>query len=107
MKNIISTLSSRNKFDVFFVGFSDPDSVFKYGDYFQQSDITMWMQIAKYPNNCLWDYEFDYVDKWGSIESTSNWRFSCIGNIAYLHYNSADEPIEGKIVFLSTGKVIA
>lgn len=109
IKDIISTLTSINKIDSFFIGFSDPDLVFKYGDLLKQinDSYNLWIQVAEYPKNCLWDYEYDYSEKWKDLISKTRWHFSCRNNIAYLHYNSADQPIEGEIVYLSTATTIA
>lgn len=102
MEGIISALFSQNKLTVYFIDFPDPASVLKYGDYFKIGNFAMWMQIAKYPKNCLWDYKFDYSQEWLDIVSETSWQLSCVNNVAYLYHGSADEPIDGGIVYLST-----
>lgn len=105
MEGIIPALFSENKVNAYFINFPDPASVLKYGDYFR-TGFAMWMQIAKYPKNCLWDYKFDYSQDWLDIVSETEWHLSCVNNVAYLYHGSADEQIDGGIVYLSTTATI-
>lgn len=39
---------------------------------------------------------------WLDIVSETEWHFSCVNDVAYLYHGSANEQIDGGIVYLST-----
>ena len=107
MKQLISDIKYTGPINAHFEQFTNYSSIYSYSQYFSSKYLQLWIKLEYYPKNCIWDYPTDVPDDLVAEGDQNNWFRTCRSNAGYLFYNTFNEPVKRKIVYLSLGTTIA